>query len=119
MNKIKRPCRNALCSNLTSSKSGYCKKHSSTVKDNAKRYDSNRGSAQDRGYGSHWQALSKAFKRSHPICHDCGRVAELVHHVKPIAQGGEVLDEDNLRSLCKACHDRVHVRIERGGASIL
>ncbi|MBQ8698232.1 MAG: HNH endonuclease, partial [Schwartzia sp.] len=35
--------------------------------------------------------------------------ASLVHHVKPLADGG-THDEENLMSLCVACHEKIHRR---------
>ena len=50
----------------------------------------------------------------HPLCEECkerGRyvLATLVHHVKPLADGG-THDERNLMSLCVSCHERIHQR---------
>ncbi len=41
-----------------------------------------------------------------PLCRMCGRLADLVDHIVPIMDGGAVLDEENLQSLCTACHAR-------------
>lgn len=47
---------------------------------------------------------------SEPLCRMCsqaGRVtsAVLVDHIQPINDGGAVLDDGNLQSLCRRCHD--------------
>ena len=34
-------------------------------------------------------------------------VAEHVHHIKPLAEGG-TNDWNNLRALCQSCHSRTH-----------
>ena len=52
------------------------------------------------------------FRSHHPLCVDCqakGRVAlaEHLHHVIPLAQGG-THDPENLEGLCVACHLRRH-----------
>jgi 5-methylcytosine-specific restriction protein A len=41
------------------------------------------------------------------MCAARGRItaAVLVDHIKPIRDGGAILDDDNLQSLCRACHD--------------
>lgn len=39
-----------------------------------------------------------------PLCRMCGKLADLVDHITPILDGGAVLDDNNLQSLCKACH---------------
>jgi len=52
--------------------------------------------------------------RAHPLCHDClleGRTtaASHVHHIKELADAPDLaLDPTNHRSLCHACHSRVH-----------
>jgi len=34
---------------------------------------------------------------------------EEVHHILPLSRGG-TSDEDNLMSLCKSCHSKIHVK---------
>ena len=67
-----------------------------------------------------WKALRKAKKMSNPICEICwkdGKVSptEEIHHIKPILSGKDELqmmdiayDYDNLISLCKECHHKIH-----------
>jgi len=38
----------------------------------------------------------------------CGGIADTVHHIKEISEGGEVYDEDNLMSICRGCHNAIH-----------
>lgn len=73
--------------------------------------DEQRGTAAQRGYDGRWQRVRLMYLRAHPLCAECGRrgqvtVADMVDHVRPIADGGAVLDEANLQSLCHACHAR-------------
>ncbi|WP_420838364.1 HNH endonuclease [Allobaculum mucilyticum] len=35
---------------------------------------------------------------------------EQVHHIVPLSQGG-THDENNLMSLCKSCHSRIHANV--------
>ena len=67
-----------------------------------------RPSAHQRGYDHHWARFRLWYLRRHPICADCQRApAWEVHHVKPLADFPELkFDEDNLRGLCKPCHNR-------------
>lgn len=72
-------------------------------------------SANERGYDSAWKRLRKlALSRDKHLCQDCrdkGRVtaAAQVDHVVPKAKGGtDALD--NLRSLCRECHDEKSAR---------
>lgn len=72
-----------------------------------------RPSAARRGYDGTWQRLRKLALHSSPVCSECGRLATEVHHVKPISEGGERLEQANLLPLCKACHSRItgHARV--------
>ena len=65
-----------------------------------------------RGYGSKWQAASRAFLRSNPLCRSCARVgnavaARVVDHIRP-HKGDKRLfwDRDNWQPLCFLCHNR-------------
>jgi 5-methylcytosine-specific restriction enzyme A len=72
--------------------------------------DDDRPSAAERGYDSDWAKLRKQFLWNHPICAKCGRPAYIAHHIVPIDEGGERLDEDNLEAMCRLCHERHHGR---------
>ena len=76
----------------------------------AAEHDERRGTAAERGYDARWVKVRLLHLSSEPLCRLCaaqGRVtaADLVDHILPIADGGAVLDEDNLQSLCRRCHD--------------
>ncbi|MDK7785471.1 HNH endonuclease signature motif containing protein [Gardnerella vaginalis] len=52
--------------------------------------------------------------REHPFCELCFKnhmlvPVEQVHHIKPIAEGGTHARE-NLISLCKSCHSKIHAK---------
>ena len=34
--------------------------------------------------------------------------ARIVHHVKPVREGGAIWDPENLTPLCKDCHEQEH-----------
>ena len=61
--------------------------------------------------GGRWHATSKAYRKAHPICADCGsRAATEVHH---IIEWHEATEEDryawsNLVALCEDCHKGRH-----------
>ena len=38
----------------------------------------------------------------------CGDFAFEVHHIKPLAKGGEPFDPSNLRAICRPCHLEAH-----------
>ena len=105
--KPKKPCAWPGCPELTDRR--YCEKHSAMQ---PKREDK-RPSSNKRGYDSRWEKVRLMYLREHPLCELCekeGKLvpAVLVHHKKPIRQGGEVLDEANLMAVCRPCHDWLH-----------
>ena len=57
-----------------------------------------------------WRALRAAWLRREPYCQapGCDRTATEVDHIKPVSQGGTMLDENNLRSLCDEHHIKRH-----------
>jgi len=70
-------------------------------------HDDSRGTAAQRGYGNQWRKLRLAFLERNPLCFNfanCRNGASLVDHIKPISDGGAVLDLRNLRSCCVDCH---------------
>ena len=45
-------------------------------------------------------------------CEHCGEITYLeLHHLKPISQGGELFNDDNLILLCHECHKLYHKRL--------
>ncbi len=66
-----------------------------------------RPSAAARGYDATWRKVRDSFLARHPLCVFCNKLASVVDHVKPIAQGGARLDDKNLRGLCRDCHAAV------------
>ena len=88
-----------------------------------KRPKDNRPSSYERGYDARWKRLRAQKLRENPLCEECVKGgllerATMVHHILPIEQGGEVLDWDNLMSLCEACHDKKHSRLNLSGCDI-
>jgi 5-methylcytosine-specific restriction protein A len=80
-----------------------------------KEYDKERGTASERGYDRAWSKVRKLKLKQDPLCEEClkkGRTekAVVVHHIVEISQGGERLALDNLMSLCRDCHERIHGR---------
>lgn len=51
-----------------------------------------------------WKRFSVFYRKSNPFCVSCGKFADDVDHIIPIAEGGSPYDEKNLQSLCKSCH---------------
>lgn len=74
-------------------------------------HEMRRGSSRERGYDTIWEKLRRAHLAAEPLCRMCaqmGRVtpAVLVDHIVPLRDGGARLDDANLQSLCRACHDK-------------
>lgn len=83
-----------------------------------KRFDADRGSAHERGYGARWARASGRHKAAHPLCVGCqavGRVvaATVTDHVVP-HRGNDRLfwDEGNWQSCCDRHHNVVKQRLE-------
>lgn len=123
----KRYCAAGGCPEIVQGKA-YCDKHDPKLKKNRnpekvresyRKHDRKRGSASERGYDAKWNRLSKAYLGKHPLCEHCEkrgilRTASLVHHVKPLRQGGERLNTNNLVALCRQCHEAEHKRLDKG-----
>ena len=62
-----------------------------------------------------WRALRNSFIKRFPICAECYKndvvcPANVVDHIKPIAEGGAELDVKNLQSLCTMHHNQKSAR---------
>lgn len=64
-----------------------------------------------------WRNLRGMYLRRNPVCQDCAKVAaKEVHHIIGVAEHPELCFEtENLRSLCKVCHDKRHKRRKENG----
>ena len=73
------------------------------------RRPTDRQGREDVRYPLNWSKLRWfVFKRDGYKCQICGRGANLVcHHIHPIGLGGSS-HPNNLQTLCKDCHDRIH-----------
>lgn len=77
--------------------------------------DRSRGTRHDRGYGGDWEKKrQRIFRRDNGLCQECLRNGVLTavgdkpysawcDHIVPKAEGGTD-DDDNLQTLCRACH---------------
>lgn len=79
--------------------------------------DKDRATASDRGYDAQWSKARKAYLKRHPLCEQCESnskitPAVLVHHIKPIDQGGARLDPNNFMALCRPHHEKIHGRMK-------
>lgn len=109
--KPKRPCAFPGCPNLTEKQ--YCQQHE---KEQNKRYNKyERRPDVNIKYGRAWRKVRGRYVSAHPLCERCleeGRITPVdeVHHIIPVSQGG-TNEESNLMSLCKSCHNKIHLEI--------
>ncbi len=69
--------------------------------------------ARNRGYDRAWERFRRWYLNAHPVCEDCDRLAQEVHHVVKLVEAPERrLDPTNVMALCKRCHSRRTARGE-------
>lgn len=105
--KPKRPCSYPGCPNLTDGR--FCGKHQKQENRRYEKYD--RSPEVKKRYSRAWKKIRDRHMAQYPLCEMCkkqGRLtpAEEVHHIIPLPRGG-THDDDNLMSLCKACHSEI------------
>ena len=102
-----KPCTYPGCGTLVRDGGSRCEKHKRTE---ARIYDQQRGTRQERGYDNKWDKARKGYLRSHPLCAECQRQGRLtpaseVDHIIPHRLDMKVFwDYDNWQALCKSCH---------------
>ena len=106
--KPKRPCSYPSCPNLTDGQ--YCKEHEAAARRQYNKYE--RSADVNKKYGRAWKRIRDRYAAAHPLCEMClkeGRLTPVdeVHHIVPISQGGTHA-RDNLMSLCRSCHTKIH-----------
>ena len=74
-------------------------------------------SSTQRGYGQRWRRLRAAILAREPLCRTCGRPADEVDHIVPLAQGGAAYDEANLQPICIECHGSKTAAESTGGGA--
>ena len=99
-------CRRSGCPQLVRSPDVYCKAH--------QRYNTRRNKRADLFYKrGAWARCRKQFLRRHPLCAMCKRIASVVDHIIPRAEGGADYDPENLQSLCVSCHSKKSLKDRR------
>lgn len=108
-----RPCRITGCRALVADGTGYCPAHKRAAL--LSFADPSRGSRHERGYGTRWDVIrERILLRDAGMCQEClrngvanycagKRFGAYVDHITPRAQGGTD-DDENLQTLCRACH---------------
>jgi HNH endonuclease len=108
--KPKRPCSYPGCPRLTEGR--FCEEHQREENRRYEKYD--RDPTVHRKYGQVWKRLRDSYVKAHPFCEECFKKGimvpvEEVHHIRPLSEGGNH-SKDNLISLCKSCHARIHAK---------
>ncbi|RMH96305.1 HNH endonuclease [Stutzerimonas nitrititolerans] len=64
-----------------------------------------------------WKKLSAYYRKRYPVCEYCNNAAsDITDHVKPYKTHPELgLEWDNLRALCRPCHNRIGEQIGLAG----
>ncbi len=101
-----KPCNHPGCPNLTNER--FCQVHAQAER---KRYDQERGSANERGYTSRWRKYSKWFlsQPDNIFCKlqlpGCTNIAECVDHIDPVGpQDPRFWDSGNHQAACIHCN---------------
>lgn len=110
--KPDKPCSYPGCPNLVPAGQSFCPEHLKQMNQTYERYG--RDPAVRRHYGKEWRKVRGIYIKTHPFCEECYRNgvmtrAEHVHHIVPLSEGGNN-NFDNLESLCKSCHSRIHAK---------
>lgn len=105
-----RPCNKAggRCTGLV--RDGVCSVCGSQRGYKDRAYDSQRGTAHQRGYGANWKKVRRMQLAHEPLCRDCKAEGVVtmgveVHHIQAKRDGGEDSFE-NLMTLCKSHHSQ-------------
>jgi 5-methylcytosine-specific restriction protein A len=105
----RRGCAYQGCSKRAVAGSTFCEEHKKQID---KQYNKHERTVEMKKYGRAWKRIRDRYIREHPLCERCleeGRVtiAEEVHHILPLSRGG-TSSPDNLMSLCRSCHNKIH-----------
>jgi len=60
-----------------------------------------------------WRKARDVYLRQYPICENCGvKESYVIHHIKPVDEGGDIWDPNNWQALCRECHEKLHGRMK-------
>ncbi len=115
--KPRPPCRVPGCPRLALPGHAACEVHQPRISreraEAAREYDRRRGSARTRGYDrDSWEPARARYLSANPWCRwpGCHRPANTVHHIIPLAQGGDH-NPLNLVGFCAPHHSRYEVSV--------
>lgn len=107
----KRPCSYPGCPKLTDGQ--YCEDHAAVARRQYNKYQ--RAPDINKKYGRAWKRIRDRHITLQPLCEMCLKEdmlipAQEVHHILPISKGG-THSQDNLMSLCRSCHNKIHIEM--------
>ena len=109
--KAKRGCQYPGCNQLSNNE--FCVEHQKIMR---RSYDKNtRSTDHNKKYGHEWKRIRGRYAKEHPLCEMCFKegkysLLEEVHHILPVSRGGTNAST-NLMSVCKSCHNKLHVEL--------
>jgi 5-methylcytosine-specific restriction protein A len=115
--KPKKRCNYSSCKNLIDYDLKFCIKHE---REDGKEYNKLiRNNQENKKYSDfysskEWRTLRKLFIIDHPLCIYCLdegsiKLAEIIHHKEEIKENfNKRLDRDNLESVCRIHHNKIH-----------
>jgi 5-methylcytosine-specific restriction endonuclease McrA len=118
-----RLCIEALCPNPVrdAGSKGRCDFHYRQLERERSRVRREDVKARNRFYArKRWAMVRRRKLFEQPLCEyvendeSCGRIAEHVHHIIDLADGGDEYTPSNLMSLCKPHHSRITIARQRG-----
>lgn len=122
-----KPCAWPGCSTLVRGEY-YCQRHAPLAAEKQqaarrtvhKRYNERRDESDAFYKTERWKKLSAYYRKKHPVCEHCDNAAsDITDHIKPVKTHPELAtDWDNLRALCRPCHNSIgeHVGLVGEGA---
>ncbi len=120
-----RPCRHGGCRVLVTGRDGFCDAHRRETFRVQKQSVTIDYKERNRFYQRKvWKDVRNAHAADEPLCREClklGKVVamDVVDHITPFTSINDplALDDGNLQSLCKSCHDSKTRRDRPGGGS--
>ena len=112
--KTLKSCKQPGCPNLI--EGSYFEEHNGLVAKEYNRYS--RSFDHNKKYGRAWKRIRYRHAKEHPLCERClkeGRITPIdeVRHILPVNRGGGS-EESNLMSVCKSCHNKIHIELGNG-----
>jgi 5-methylcytosine-specific restriction protein A len=92
----------------------FCPCSERRKREQQRRYEASRPSAQARGYDTKWQREREAYLKANPTCRRCSESASHVDHIQA-HRGDQKLfwSRSNWQPLCVTCHNRWKQREEK------